>query len=121
MNYADDLGICTRSSSPSTVAWNVSHGALVAHDDRIAGIEALVEHVAPGESRADQVPDQFVKLEPIERGHRGRAPPTLEAVFELRVGNEVDARRHLQRRRARERAQRIDDLAVMLLAPVERG
>src|SRR5262245_66209604 len=76
--------------------------ALVAHDDRIAGIEALVEHVSPGEFRADQVPDQFVKLEPIERGHRGRAPPTLEAVFELRVGNEVDARRHLQRRRARE-------------------
>src|SRR5262249_4264992 len=56
--------------------------ALVAHDDRIAGIEALVEHVPPGEFRPDQVPNQLVKLEPIERRHRGRAPPALEAVLE---------------------------------------
>jgi hypothetical protein len=108
MNYCGELGVCTRSSSPSTVAWNVLPRrlavALVAHDDRIAGIEALVEHVAPGEFRADQVPDQLVEFEPIERRHRGRAPPTLEAVLELGIGNEVDARRHLQRRCARERA-----------------
>src|SRR5437899_12910830 len=114
MNYCGELGVCTRSSSPSTVAWNVLPRrlavALVTHDDRIAGIEALVEHVAAGEFRADQVPGELVELEPLDGGERGRRPPALEAVLQLRIGNEIDARRHLQRRRARKRAQRIDDL-----------
>src|SRR5437899_12915442 len=108
MNYCGELGVCTRSSSPSTVAWNVLPRrlavALVAHDDRIAGIEALVEHVAPGEFRADQVPDQLVEFEPIERRHRVRTPPTLQAVLERRIGNGDDPRRHPHPRCARQSA-----------------
>src|SRR5215831_20602056 len=93
--------------------------ALVAHDDRIAGIEALVEHVPPGELRADQVPGQLVKLQPIERWHRWRAKPSFEPIFKFGISEKIDAGGHLQRRGARQSAQRIDDLAVMLLAPIE--
>src|SRR5262245_31188951 len=90
--------------------------ALVAHDDRIAGVEALVEHVPAGEFRADQVPGEFVELEALDRIERGRRPPALEALLERGVGDEVDARRHLQRRGACERAQRVDDLGFRELA-----
>src|SRR5215831_11017855 len=95
--------------------------ALVTYDDRIAGIEALVEHVPAGEFRADQVPGQLVELETLDRVERWRRPPALEALLERRVGDEVDARRHLQRGGACERAQRVDDLGMVLLAPVQRG
>jgi len=49
--------------------------ALIAHDDELPALEALVEHVAAGEFRADQVPDELVKL--VARGSRhGRGAPT---------------------------------------------
>ena len=95
--------------------------ALVAHDDGITGVKALVQHVAAGEFRTDQVPGELVELETIDGVERGRRPPALEALLELGIGDKVDARRHLQRRCARKRAQRIDDLGVVLLAPVEGG
>jgi len=36
--------------------------ALVAHDNRIAGVELLIQHVAAGKFGADQVPHQLVEL-----------------------------------------------------------
>ena len=87
--------------------------ALVAHDDGITGVKALVQHVAAGEFRAYQVPGELVELETVDGVERGRRPPALEALLEFRIGDEVDARRHLQRCRARKRAQRIDDLGVV--------
>src|SRR5690349_5145876 len=42
--------------------------AVVAHDERRAGVELLVLQVAAGELRADQVPGQLVELHALERG-----------------------------------------------------
>src|SRR5215472_10107173 len=71
--------------------------ALIAHDDRIAGVEFFVEHVSAGEFRADQVPDQLVKLVARGRRHARRAPPALEPVRKLWLGEKIEACRHLQR------------------------
>src|SRR5581483_10917375 len=60
--------------------------ALVAHDDRIPGIEFFVQHVSAGELGADQVPDQLIELVARHGGHAGGAPPALEAILELPIG-----------------------------------
>src|SRR5262249_32603518 len=94
--------------------------ALVAHDQRIAGIELLIEHVAAGELRADEIPGELVELVARDRFDRGRAPPAFERSAERRIGHHVDRSRHQERDAAKQRAQHVDDLGVMLLAPVER-
>src|SRR3989442_719887 len=47
---------------------------LVAHDDGAAGVEFLVEHVAAGEFRADEVPGELVELQARQRLDRRRRP-----------------------------------------------
>ena len=47
--------------------------ALIAHDDGIAGVESLVQHVAAGEFRTDQVPGELVELETVDGVERGRS------------------------------------------------
>src|SRR4029079_17942757 len=58
---------------------------LVAHQDRVAGVELLVQLMAAGEFGADQVPGELVELHAFHRRHRGRPPPVLEALLQLGI------------------------------------
>ena len=77
-------GRLTSLNKPSTISWKALPGrlavALVAHHQRIAGVEFLVQHVAAGELGADDVPGELVELVAVERLDRRRLPPALEAV-----------------------------------------
>src|SRR5260221_823589 len=94
--------------------------AVVAHDERGAGIELLVLQVAAGELGADQVPGQLVELHALERAELRRLPVFLEQSLQVLVVHHRDVGRHLEDAAAEELAQRVDDHRLALGAPVER-
>src|SRR5712671_390088 len=94
--------------------------ALVAHHQRIAGIELFIKHMPAGKFGPHQVPGELVELVALGRRDRRRLPPALEGVAQAGVSEDVDRGRHEKRNAAEKRAQHVDDLGVVLLTPVER-
>src|SRR5204863_117107 len=80
--------------------------AVVAHDERGAGIELLVLQVAAGELGADQVPGELVELHALERAELRRLPVLLEELAQLAVVHHRAVGRHLEHAAADELAQR---------------
>src|SRR5438046_10375898 len=69
--------------------------AVVAHDERGAGVELLVLLMPPGKLRADQVPGELVELHALHRGELRRLPMSFELLPPRRTSHNRDVARLL--------------------------
>src|SRR5690606_37548486 len=89
-------------------------------EERRATVEALILGMAAGEFRAEQIPGHFDELVSIERARAWSRPVLRERFSELRILQERDIGRNLERPRAQQLAHLLRNLAVVVGCPVKR-